>query len=54
MMLPTANMELIEDMAKNPHIKSEMTTITIIDMHLVKSFSKSLRNILNLEQTASD
>jgi phosphate:Na+ symporter len=48
------SMELIEDMAKNPHIKSEMTTIAINDMHLVKSFSKSLKNILNMTNTTSE
>lgn len=48
------SMVLIEDMAKNPRIKSEMTTIAINDMHLVKSFSKSLRNILNIADTSSD
>ncbi|MFT7879819.1 MAG: Na/Pi cotransporter family protein [Sulfurimonas sp.] len=48
------SMELIEDMAKNPRIKSEMTTIAINDMHLVKSFSKSLRNILNVAGNSSE
>ncbi|MGC9351370.1 MAG: Na/Pi cotransporter family protein [Sulfurovum sp.] len=48
------SLELIEDMAKNPRIKSEMTTIAINDMHLVKSFSKSLRNILNVAGNSSE
>ncbi|MDM5271030.1 Na/Pi symporter [Sulfurovum sp. zt1-1] len=42
------SMKLIEDMAKNTHIKPEITAMAINDMHLVKSFSKSLRNTLNI------
>jgi len=42
------SMKTIEEMAKNPHISSEMTTIGINDLHLVKSFSKSLRNTLGI------
>lgn len=48
------NMELIEDMAKNTSIKSEITAIAINDMHLVKSFSKSLRNTLNVPNRKID
>ncbi|MFT7824633.1 MAG: Na/Pi symporter [Sulfurimonas sp.] len=47
------SMAIIEDMAKNPQIKSEMTTIAINDMHLAKSFSKSLRNTINIVNTSS-
>lgn len=42
------SMHLIENIAKNTNISSAMTTITVNDMHLVKSFSKSLRNALVL------
>jgi phosphate:Na+ symporter len=47
------SMHLIENIARNPKINSAMTAITINDMHLVKSFSKSLRNVLavNLENS---
>jgi phosphate:Na+ symporter len=47
------SMKIIEDMAKNPHIKSEMTTIAINDMHLVKSFSKSLKNTMSVVNATS-
>jgi len=40
------SMKLIEDMARNRAVSSEMTTITINDMHLVKSFTKSLKNTI--------
>ncbi len=40
------SMEIIGDIAKNRSIASEMTTIAINDLHLSKSFSKSLRNAL--------
>ncbi|WP_286336940.1 Na/Pi cotransporter family protein [Hydrogenimonas cancrithermarum] len=40
------SLELIADIAKNRAIASEMTTIAINDLHLSKSFSKSLRNVL--------
>lgn len=42
------SMMLIEDMAKNSNISSYMLTIAVNDMHLSKSFTKSLRNILSL------
>jgi phosphate:Na+ symporter len=42
------SMRIIEDMARNTRIKPERTAIAINDMHLVKSFSKSLRNTLNV------
>ena len=48
------SMQLIADIARNSHIRSEMTTITINDMHLVKSFSKSLRNALNVAKAAAE
>ena len=40
------NMDTIRDISKNHSIPSEMTTIAVNDMHLSKSFSKSLRNAL--------
>ncbi len=40
------SMELIADIAKNRMISSEMMTIAINDLHLSKSFTKSLRNTL--------
>ena len=45
------SMETIGDIAKNRSIPSEMTTIAINDLHLSKSFSKSLRNVLLEMQT---
>ncbi|WP_201353324.1 Na/Pi cotransporter family protein [Hydrogenimonas urashimensis] len=38
------SMQIIGEIAKNRSIASEMTTIAINDLHLSKSFSKSLRN----------
>jgi phosphate:Na+ symporter len=43
------NMELITDIANNRAIASEVTTIAVNDLHLSKSFTKSLRNVLHLE-----
>jgi phosphate:Na+ symporter len=43
------NMGMIRDISKNRKIPTEMTTIAVNDMHLSKSFSKSLRNILRSE-----
>jgi phosphate:Na+ symporter len=43
------SMMLISDIAKNNVVSSTMLTIAINDMHLSKSFTKSLRNILLLE-----
>ncbi|BAF70856.1 phosphate:Na+ symporter [Nitratiruptor sp. SB155-2] len=40
-------LEIISDIAKNPHIASERLTIAINDYHLSKSFTKSLRNTLD-------
>ncbi|MHC3994395.1 Na/Pi cotransporter family protein [Thiomicrolovo sp. ZZH C-3] len=40
------SMAVIEAIAQNPAIPSEMTTITVNALHLVKSFTKSLRNAL--------
>jgi len=40
------NMGMIRDISKNRKIPTEMTTIAVNDMHLSKSFSKSLRNVL--------
>ena len=48
------SMKIIEDMAKNRKIKSEVTAIAINDMHLVKSFSKSLRNTLGVSAYRSN
>ncbi len=48
------SMRLIADIARNSQIRSEMTTITINDMHLIKSFSKSLRNALNIARIAKE
>ena len=39
-------MGIIADLSNNRAIPSEMTTIAINDLHLSKSFSKSLRNVL--------
>ena len=44
------NMGTIRGIAKNRHIPTEMTTIAVNDMHLSKSFTKSLRNALRLEE----
>ncbi len=41
-------MELISDMARNREVSSQMLTIAINDMHLSKSYTKSLRNVLGL------
>ncbi|WP_456485225.1 Na/Pi cotransporter family protein [Hydrogenimonas sp.] len=40
------SMELIADIVKNRKVSSEMVTIAINDLHLSKSFTKSLRNTL--------
>jgi hypothetical protein len=42
------NIDTIRDIAKNRAIPTEMTTIAINDMHLSKSFTKSLRNVLRV------
>ncbi len=42
------NMALIHDIVINHAIHSEMTTIAVNDLHLSKSFTKSLRNVLRL------
>ena len=39
---------LLSDMAKDSTVSASMLTISINDMHLSKSFTKSLRNILSL------
>lgn len=39
---------VIKDIAKNHSIKSDVTTMAINDMHSIKSFSKSMYNILKL------
>jgi rubrerythrin len=43
------SMGTIRGIAKNRDIPTEMTTIAVNDMHLSKSFTKSLRNALRLE-----
>jgi len=43
------NMTLIHDIVNNHDIPSEMTTIAVNDLHLSKSFTKSLRNVLRLQ-----
>lgn len=43
------NMTLIHDIVNNQAIPSEMTAIAVNDLHLSKSFTKSLRNVLRLE-----
>ncbi len=43
------NMTLIHDIVNNHAIHSEMTTIAVNDLHLSKSFTKSLRNVLRLQ-----
>ena len=48
------SMHLIENIAKNANIGSAMMAITVNDMHLVKSFSKSLRNALIYNKNGSD
>ena len=47
---------IIKDIAKNHSIKSDVTTMAINDMHSIKSFSKSMYNILKLKanETSSD
>ncbi len=47
---------IIKDIAKNHSIKSDVTTMAINDMHSVKSFSKSMYNIVKLKvkSNASD
>jgi len=47
-------MKLIEDMAKNSQIKPEITAMAINDLHLVKSFSKSLRNTLTVTDSETE
>ncbi len=47
-----SNMALIHDIARNPAIPSEMTTIAVNDLHLGKSFTKSLRNVIRLQSEA--
>ena len=42
-------MGTIRGIAKNREIPTEMTTIAVNDMHLSKSFTKSLRNALRFE-----
>lgn len=44
------SMELIEEIAKNSSVSSSILTIVINSMHLSKSFTKSLRNILLLKE----
>jgi phosphate:Na+ symporter len=43
------NMTLINDIASNHAIASEMTTIAVNDLHLSKNFTKALRNVLHLQ-----
>jgi len=43
------NMTLIRDISNNRAIASEMTTIAVNDLHLSKSFTKALRNVLRLQ-----
>jgi phosphate:Na+ symporter len=43
------NMTLIHDIVTNHDIPSEMTAIAVNDLHLSKSFTKSLRNVLRLQ-----
>ncbi|WP_457750416.1 Na/Pi cotransporter family protein [Sulfurimonas sp.] len=40
---------IIKDIAKNHSIKSDVTTMAINDMHSIKSFSKSMYNIVKLQ-----
>jgi phosphate:Na+ symporter len=42
------SIQIIEDIAKNPSVNSHITPMAINDIHLVKSFTKSLRNVLLL------
>lgn len=48
------NMTTIRGIAKNRKIATEMTTIAVNDMHLSKSFTKSLRNVLRMEGDAAE
>ena len=48
------NMGMIRGIAKNREISTEMTTIAVNDMHLVKSFTKSLRNALRFESSINE
>lgn len=41
---------IIEDLAKNRAIPSDVTTMAINDLHSIKSFSKSMRNALGSEE----
>ncbi len=43
------SMMLIHDIMTNQSIPSEMSTIAINDLHLSKSFTKALRNVLRLQ-----
>ena len=43
------NMGTVRGIAKNREIPAEITTIAVNDMHLSKSFTKSLRNVLRVE-----
>jgi len=43
-------MSTIRSIAKNRNIPTEMTTIAVNDMHLSKSFTKSLRNALRVNK----
>ena len=48
------NMSTVRGIAKNGKIATEMTTIAVNDMHLSKSFTKSLRNVLRMEYEADE
>jgi hypothetical protein len=39
---------IIKDIAKNHNIQSDVTTMAINDLHSIKSFSKSMYNLLKL------
>ncbi len=43
------SMVLIRDIVNNHAIPSEMTTVAVNDLHLSKSFTKALRNVLRLQ-----
>jgi phosphate:Na+ symporter len=42
------SIDIIKKIAQNPHIGSEMMAIAVNDMHLCKSFGKSLRNFIEI------
>ncbi len=48
------SLELVHEIAANRAVPAEVTTIAVNDLHLVKSFTKSLRNALRLRRKGSE